>query len=204
MDCPLWTSQPPAQSPAAPSLPATPDEMSWQTGSKPKEGKPTLDRGRGRRGEARAKALSMRGGAGPGQGQAWATPPRPCRSQREARAPHTQFSEAFQESAFALQDGQEFQGLRESIHSVPPPQSKQGLPHTKELRCPPLALRAARRRFLGWRQWPGARERVTGPAASGSSRSLTTGPHCYCFCGEPWSRTRRATPATPAPGRWGR
>ena len=45
---------------------------------------------------------------------------------------------------------------------------------------------------------------VTEPAESGSSRSLMTGPHCYCFCGEPWSRTQRATLETPAPGRWGR
>lgn len=25
----------------------------------------------------------------------------------------------------------------------------------------------------------------------GVPRSLTTGPHCYCFCGGPWSRTQR-------------
>lgn len=45
---------------------------------------------------------------------------------------------------------------------------------------------------------------VTEPAGWGSSRSLMTGPHCYCFCGEPWNRTRRVTRATPAPERWGR
>lgn len=45
---------------------------------------------------------------------------------------------------------------------------------------------------------------VTGPAESGSSRSPRTGPHYYCSCGAPWSRTRRAMRATPAPGRWGR
>lgn len=45
---------------------------------------------------------------------------------------------------------------------------------------------------------------VTEPAGWGSSRSLMTGPHCYCFCGEPWSRTPRAMRATPAPGRWDR
>lgn len=45
---------------------------------------------------------------------------------------------------------------------------------------------------------------VTGPAESGSSRSPRTGPRYYCSCGAPWSRTRRAMRATPAPGRWGR
>lgn len=73
----------------------------------------------------------------------------------------------------------------------------------------PLALRALER----WKVLVPGKEAVsrtppgswvTEPAESGSSRSLMTGPHCYCFCGEPWSRTRRATPVTPAPGRWGR
>lgn len=70
--------------------------------------------------------------------------------------------------------------------------------------CPrsPGALEGAGPRGGGSDEDP--RPLVTGPAGWGSSRSLRTGPRCYCSCGEPWSRTRRARRATPAPGRWGR
>lgn len=145
------------------------------------------------------------------KGQEWSTPASGASEARELPEP-TKFSKAFQETGFALQDGRgRFPDFSE-ITQVGPP-----VPHAcaSSVPEPGSSLAGAPRARAAPECWkvlvPGEEAAmrtpwplVTEPAGWGSSRSLRTGPRCYCSCGEPWSRTRRARRATPAPGRWGR
>lgn len=145
-------------------------------------------------------------------GQEWSTPASGSSEAREMPAP-TPFSKAFQETGFALPGGRgrRFRDFSE-ITQVGPPAPRARASSVPEpgssLAGPPRALAAPER----WKVLVPGEEAamrtpgplVTEPAGWGSSRSLRTGPRCYCSCGEPWSRTPRARRATPAPGRWGR
>lgn len=137
----------------------------------------------------------------------------------EARVCRTEFSQSFQETGFVCKthddhnndDRKASRRLTESSHASGPPQSQaapwQGHLGPSRLWSAFKVLVPGGKEVVGedpFQGWGGEVGWVTEPAGSGSSRSLRTGPRCYCSCGGPWSRTQRARRATPAPGRWDR
>lgn len=171
----------------------------------------------------KTKALSMHGGEGTGmvpllqrqwsvtEGQEGATPAQALQKPEGAPSrPHPSSPRLFkkQDLRCKMNKGEKSSQDLQAIIRVPTLLTARS---SREFsaRVPPSCPWGGSRVLQGAGSWAGGsdsvgRERVTEPAEWASSRSPKTGPHCYCFCGEPWSRTRRVRRATPAPGRWGR